>query len=53
MGAKPVLATIAFGVGPDTGEAWILECYRGIAALAERAQRIDIVIGPGFGHGAR
>jgi thiamine-monophosphate kinase len=38
MGAKPVLATIAFGVGPGADEAWILECYRGIAALAERAQ---------------
>jgi thiamine-monophosphate kinase len=38
MGAKPVLATIAFGVGPDTDEAWILDCYRGIAALAERAK---------------
>jgi thiamine-monophosphate kinase len=37
MGAKPVLATIAFGVGPGADEAWILECYRGIAALAERA----------------
>jgi len=38
MGAKPVLATIAFGVGPGADEAWILECYRGIAALAERAR---------------
>ena len=38
MGAKPVLATIAFGVGPGADEAWILDCYRGIAALAERAQ---------------
>jgi thiamine-monophosphate kinase len=38
MGAKPVLATIAFGVGPGADEAWILECYRGIAALAERAK---------------
>lgn len=38
MGAKPVLATIAFGVGPNADEAWILDCYRGIAALAERAQ---------------
>ena len=37
MGAKPVLATIAFGVGPGADEAWILDCYRGIAALAERA----------------
>jgi thiamine-monophosphate kinase len=38
MGAKPVLATIAFGIGPGADEAWVLECYRGIAALAERAQ---------------
>jgi thiamine-monophosphate kinase len=38
MGAEPVLATIAFGVGPQTGDAWILDCYRGIAALAERAK---------------
>jgi thiamine-monophosphate kinase len=38
MGAKPVLATIAFGVGPGADEAWILECYRGIAALAQRAR---------------
>jgi thiamine-monophosphate kinase len=36
MGAKPVLATIAFGVGPGADEAWMLDCYRGIAALAER-----------------
>jgi thiamine-monophosphate kinase len=38
MGAKPVLATIAFGVGPGTGEDWIVACYRGIGALAERAK---------------
>lgn len=38
MGARPVLATIAFGVGPHADEAWILDCYRGMAALAERAQ---------------
>ncbi len=38
MGAKPVLATIAFGVGPGVDEAWILDCYRGLAALAERAK---------------
>jgi thiamine-monophosphate kinase len=37
MGATPVLATIAFGIGPGTDEVWILDCYRGIAALAERA----------------
>jgi thiamine-monophosphate kinase len=50
MGAKPVLATIAFGVGPGADEAWILECYRGLAALAERAQCAiaggDLVRGP-------
>lgn len=38
MGATPVLATIAFGIGPDTDEAWILEFYRGLAALAKRAK---------------
>lgn len=38
MGAKPVLATIAFGIGPDTDEAWMLACYRGLAALAKRAK---------------
>jgi thiamine-monophosphate kinase len=38
MGAKPVLATIAFGAGPGADDAWILDCYRGIAALAERAR---------------
>jgi thiamine-monophosphate kinase len=38
MGARPVLATIAFGIGPGTDEDWILGCYRGIAALAERAK---------------
>ena len=36
MGAKPVLATIAFGVSGDVDEAWILACYRGLAALAKR-----------------
>lgn len=35
MGAKPVLATITLGVGPNADEAWIVEAYRGIAALAE------------------
>lgn len=37
MGAKPVLATIAFGTGA-ADEAWILECYRGMAALATRTR---------------
>ncbi len=36
MGARPVLATVALGVAPETAEAWILECYRGMAALAGR-----------------
>jgi thiamine-monophosphate kinase len=38
MGAKPVLATIAFGIAPDVDEPWMLDCYRGLAALARRAQ---------------
>lgn len=38
MGAKPVLATIAFGIPPGLDEQWVLNCYRGIAALAERAR---------------
>ncbi len=50
MGAKPVLATIAFAAGPGADEAWILDCYRGIAALAERSRCAiaggDIVRGP-------
>jgi len=36
MGARPVLVTIALGIAPQTTESWILECYRGMAALAER-----------------
>ncbi len=36
MGARPVLATIALGVAPETTEAWILECYRGMSAVAAR-----------------
>ncbi len=36
MGARPVLATVALGVAADTPEDWILECYRGMAALAAR-----------------
>jgi thiamine-monophosphate kinase len=38
MGARPVLATIALGIGPGADEAWILECYRGMAGLAERTK---------------
>ena len=34
MGARPVLATIALGVPLGTAEEWILECYRGMHALA-------------------
>jgi thiamine-monophosphate kinase len=36
MGARPVLATVALGVAPWTTEAWILACYRAMAALAAR-----------------
>jgi thiamine-monophosphate kinase len=50
MGARPVLATVALGVAPGTAEAWILDCYRGMAALAaEHGARIaggDIVASP-------
>jgi thiamine-monophosphate kinase len=38
MGARPVLATIALGISPDVDEAWVLECYRGLAALAKRTR---------------
>ena len=34
MGAQPVLATIALGVAPGIEPEWIVECYRGLAALA-------------------
>ncbi|MGP6157332.1 MAG: thiamine-phosphate kinase [Vulcanimicrobiaceae bacterium] len=34
MGGRPVLATVALGVAPPADEAWLLECYRGMAALA-------------------
>lgn len=47
MGARPVLATVALGVAAPAGEAWLLECYRGMTALAaEHGARIvggDIV----------
>ena len=50
MGARPVLATVALGVAPYAGEAWILDCYRGMSALAARhGARIvggDIVASP-------
>ncbi len=34
MGARPVLATIALGVTPETSEAWLRACYTAMAALA-------------------
>jgi len=36
MGARPVLVTLALGLGPETSEGWILECYRGMHALAAK-----------------
>jgi thiamine-monophosphate kinase len=38
MGARPVLATVALGFPAGTDPAWLLGCYDGIAALAERAR---------------
>jgi thiamine-monophosphate kinase len=38
MGARPVLATIALGFPPETDQAWLLEAYDGIAALAQQAR---------------
>lgn len=38
MGARPVLATIAFGIGARSDATWIRDCYRGLAALAVRAK---------------
>ncbi len=38
MGARPVLATIAFGVAPGADDAWILEFYRGLTELATRTR---------------
>jgi thiamine-monophosphate kinase len=50
MGARPILATVALSLAPGTSEEWILECYRGMQALAaEHAVRIaggDIVRAP-------
>ncbi len=34
VGARPVLATVALGVSEATEERWVLECYRGMHALA-------------------
>lgn len=38
MGARPVLATVALGFPRGTDPDWLLGCYDGIAALAERAR---------------
>jgi thiamine-monophosphate kinase len=50
MGARPVLATISLGIAPATTEAWIVDCYRGMTALAaEHGARIvggDLVKAP-------
>jgi len=50
MGARPLLVTVALGVAPPADEAWILECYRGMATLAgKHGARIvggDIVRAP-------
>jgi thiamine-monophosphate kinase len=34
MGATPVLATVALAIGPGIDAAWVLDCYRGMTALA-------------------
>lgn len=36
MGARPVLATVALGVAPAAQEAWLLELYQGMQAVAQR-----------------
>ncbi len=36
MGARPVLATIALGITPETDEAWVIACYRAMDALVAR-----------------
>jgi thiamine-monophosphate kinase len=38
MGAKPVLATVALSLGPETDPAWVVACYEGMAELAARAK---------------
>ncbi|HTJ27152.1 MAG TPA: thiamine-phosphate kinase [Candidatus Limnocylindria bacterium] len=38
MGARPVLATVALGFPHGTDPAWILACYDGMAALAQRTK---------------
>ena len=37
MGARPVLATVALGFPAGTDPDWLLRCYEGLAALAQRA----------------
>jgi thiamine-monophosphate kinase len=36
MGARPVLATVAFGVSSAIDEEWVRDFYRGLAGLAAR-----------------
>jgi len=36
MGARPILATIAFGISSEVDETWVCDFYRGLAALADR-----------------
>jgi thiamine-monophosphate kinase len=36
MGARPRLATVALGLPSDVDEAWVLSCYRGMAAVCAR-----------------
>ena len=49
-GARPILATVAFGVSSDVDPAWILEFYRGMSALAKTSATLiaggDIVRSP-------
>jgi thiamine-monophosphate kinase len=36
MGARPRLATIALGLPADVDQAWVVDCYRGMAAVCAR-----------------
>ncbi len=36
MGGRPRLATVALGLPADVDEAWVVECYRGMAAVCAR-----------------
>ena len=41
MGARPLFVLVALGITAETDEAWVLDCYRGMAALcAEFGARI-------------